>query len=172
MSKARFTTYFQQRLRDEIESLAEEWLPDEDVLVTEEVKPPGCDWPGQPDIAIYRHGESIKRVVVLEIEHVSSATQAERNVEHVVEWVKADRGRRAAVLHLISVDSALSEGQCDDVMEVGCNARNELRRFSYEFRTYEAWDRRRTREIAKEVAESRDFRVALWRLMNFAGIVP
>lgn len=169
MPKHWFTASFQQHLAARLREEITEWPVRYPLEVGLETKPV-TGWHGQPDLWVARAGHPRHRprqVFVIEIEHVSSRTQALRNVDHVVDWVGGHPERRAALLHLVHVDARLSDWECTDLFSYGVDARGE--RLFYDFRVYDVGDRRASGRLAERVAGSYDVQSVMWQGFRHLG---
>ncbi len=173
-SSARFTTSFQKGVAAEIELLLNGWFGDSHGLEVGVETKPVSSWRGQPDVWIWRlpTGASPRpeRILNIEIEHWSCAAQAKRNVEHVVTWVRENRGRRATVLHLIHSNARISDNACTDLFSYGID--NRSRRFTYDFRVYDVGDGRASRSLAVDFTDGYGFQSVVWQHLRFLRLLP
>lgn len=165
----KFTASFQNALGNTIEQLLVDWFGEDHYLEVGVEYKPTSDWNGRPDIWIGREGGPYSRILNIEIEHFSNEIQANQNINHVINWVSANQSRRASVLHLVNLECRLSDPQCKKLFTNGYE--NRSRRFGYDFRVYEALDRRASKQLAENFYKDYDFHSLLWQHLRFLRLI-
>lgn len=163
---SKFTKGFQYALGTKIQDMIDKSEPEHNLIVDVESKPTS-DWNGIADIWIKKKN-SETRVLNIEIEHFSGTYQANRNIEHVLNWVKSNRNRRASVLHLVNVEANICDIQCERLFQYGYQ--NRSARFCYDFRIYES-DRKAHLKLAEKIGEDYHFLSVLWQHLFFLGFL-
>ena len=174
---ASFTKRFQYALRDEIERLLRNWPHRGTIIQQVRVGVEGVPfdtWSGRPDIWIGkwddRRGVLCRtKLGVIEIEQWSGAGQARKNLDQAIQWKKGGSHRRIAFLHLLHTTANLSFPAWCRLIDDGCAERGT--RFWYDYRAYETDDQRMHKRKARQLAQSPDFQVLLWRMLRFLGFV-
>lgn len=166
-----FTKSFQEELGRRVEHLLNDWYPDGHELAVGVECVPFDGWSGVADIWVAQRsrGRIARKVLNIEIEHFSGVKQAMRNVEHVVGWAHRHPQRKASVLHLINMDSNLTDNHCTEVLKFGRT--NRSKQFDYDFTIYQIEDQRSSRVAAKKVAESYDFQSRVFQHLHFLDLV-
>lgn len=169
----KFTLSFQKNLALKLEENLNNWLGIGHSLEVGVECKPVIDWNGIADIWIAKKrktsGERLPRVLNIEIEHWSNAYQARRNAEHVVNWISLKPTYKASLIHLVSMDSNMSDNACTEVFSYGYRERSK--RFCYDFRVYETSDRRASQKLAVFFQKSYDFESLVWQHLVFLGLV-
>lgn len=169
---SQFTKRFQNSLGSQIEQLLKEWPRAQGLEVGIDTIPTN-EWVGRPDIWIRRksrlRSSVYNRILVIEIEHYSGAYQANTNLEQAVQWANSKLNRRVGFIHLINLESNLTDSKCMDLFEFGYQKRSK--RFNYDFRIYRVSDKRASEQLATQYTEDYDFQSLLWQNLLYAGLV-
>lgn len=170
MSKDDFLKYFQINTVEEIKKLViDNWGFNQLLVVSENTNLEGI-FKGFIDISI-ENLNNPKSIVAIEIEHKSSYSQANKNINKLKKWSHNSYYRKCGFLHLFNESCKITEGKMEELINAGKYIERQGKGFFYEYSFYNAGDKRETKQIPANLVNSKEFRTRLWKLISDSDLL-
>jgi hypothetical protein len=110
-------------------------------------------------------------VIGIEIEHISEYNQAWQNINKLKSWAHSSEKRSAGLLHIFNEGCNITEDNISNLVGYAKENEHKNHGFYYDFLFYEVNDRKKTRQVPMNLADSMDFKTRLWMLIEDSGLL-